>query len=103
MKPVMTKEIAMKIIKSGSVWDVEGKDYWVSDCEQYTNDGRLSYFRAVEIGTEYENEDDLSFEEGVYVAFPRIEEDDPQYNPEPNEWSDEYDISAAEVWERTPC
>ena len=101
-KAVMTKEIAQEIIPDGSEWDVEGKTYWVSTSENYTLDGRFSYFKALEIGKEYEDEESLYDEDGVYVAFPIIEKDSDYYNPDPNEWCDIYDERNPEVWYHMP-
>ena len=101
-KVIMTLDVAKDIIGDGSEWDVEGKTYWVSTDEHYTLDGRLSYFRAVELGKEYEDEDELYDEEGVYVAFPLIDEDDERFNPEPEEWCAIYDERYLEVWAREP-
>ena len=101
-KVIMTLDVAKDIIGDSSEWDVEGKTYWVSTDEHYTLDGRLSYFRAVELGKEYEDEDELYDEEGVYVAFPLIDEDDERFNPEPEEWCAIYDERYPEVWAREP-
>ena len=53
-------------------------------------------------GKEYEDEDALYFEDGVYVAFPIIEKDSDYYNPDPNEWCDIYDERNPEVWYHMP-
>lgn len=101
-KVIMTKEIAQEIIPDGSEWDVKGKTYWVSTSENYTLDGRLSYFKALELGKEYEDENDLYCEDDIYIVFPMIEREPACYNPEPNEWSDIYDELNPDVWQHMP-
>lgn len=98
MMKVMDKEWAKRIIGDGSVWEVDGKEYYVGYDEEYTNKGYYSYFDALELGVEMDDDEDIMWKYGVYIVFPKIEEDSEYYNPEPEEWDAEYDEHRPEVW-----
>ena len=84
----------------------DGNRYCVYDQNgepNYTLTGKIAYFSALLIGKEIEvdatklDEDlvdsTLSYAE-VYIGYPIIEEDDPRFNPEPNEFNEIYDMDA---------
>ena len=88
----LTKEIARK---HGFNWteEIEGKEYMLNITldPHYTLDGETSYFSAVLIGSEIEDEDDI---ETIFVGYPRRDE----VPEEPNEWDDIYDSDAPFVY-----
>lgn len=99
---VMTKEIAKELIPNGYEIDIDGKEYWISDSDQYSTNGKYSYFCALELGKEYEDDEDPYYEDFIYIAFPLIDEDDDRYNPESEEWDGIYDLHNPEVLETPP-